>query len=137
MKRSRKIVLALSGTLAAGALTGCNSSSYDTKALLAEVSESNSYTNNQYVPGAGYYHAPYHGFYSYPYNHYNPDVGYYHGGQWTREPHQSDVTVSQPTPEAAQAARVRAGSTAHGSSAGTSSSVSRGGFGHSAHHVGA
>ena len=137
MKRSRKIVLVLSSTLATGALIGCRPT-YDSDASLADISESESesYTNNHFVLGAGYYHAPYHAWYPYPYNWYISGHGYYHGGSWTSEPHQSPVTASQPTPAAARAAGLQTGHTTRGSSGGKSSSIARGGFGGSAHGSG-
>ena len=135
MKRSRKIVLVLSGTLATGAFVGCQQS-YDGTSAPA-VSESASYTNNHYMPGVGYYHAPYRGWYPYPYNYYAADRGFFHGGNWTSEPHQSPVTTSQPTPISAHAANVRASPVPGRSSAGKSRSISRGGFGGSSHGIGA
>jgi hypothetical protein len=73
-------------------------------------------TNNTYVPGRGYYHAPYARWYPHPYNSYFPGLGYYHGGNYTPSPNSSRVTASHPS-----------GSSSH------SSGISRGGFGSSGH----
>jgi hypothetical protein len=102
MKRSSAVVLVISGAV----LAGCDSSSSD-------WGSSQTYTNNHYVTGRGYYHAPYHAWYPFPYNYYDPARrGYYHGGNYTSEPHVSAVTASRPA--------VRTSS--------HSSSVRRGGF---------
>jgi len=124
MKRSGKVVLVLSGALAAGGLAGCDSS-YDFPP--PQVSADNTYTNNYYVRGVGYYHAPYRGWYPYPYNYYLPGQGYYHGGNWTSEPHPSTVAASQPTTESVHSANNK------GSAAARSGSISRRGFGSSSH----
>lgn len=127
MKRSRKILLVLSGTLASGTLVGCGPA-YDS-ARLAEISESGMYTNNYYVPGVGYYHAPYHAWFPYPHNYYDPSRGYYHGGIWTSTPERDAVTASHPSGSAVHSAHARAHSVRSGA-------VARGGFGGTAHHVG-
>ena len=60
---------------------------------------------NQHIPGAGYYHAPFRGFFSFPYNHYDVNrKQYFYGGHWGPAPHRSIVNISAPTPEAAKAA---------------------------------
>ena len=70
------------------------------------------------MPGAGYYHAPFHAFYPQPYNFYDAArQQYYYAGQWAATPHRSVINLSAPTPAAASAAE----------SARTD--VSRGGFG--------
>ncbi len=57
------------------------------------------------MPGAGYYHAPFHAFYVQPYNYYDPVRKlYFYGGQWGAAPYRSAVNISAPTPEAAQLA---------------------------------
>jgi len=59
-----------------------------------------------FVPGAGYYHAPFQGFFPYPYNHFDPQRRmYFYGGQWGPAPHRSIVNISAPTAAAAQAAQ--------------------------------
>ena len=61
-------------------------------------------TNDEHVPGAGYYHAPFRAFYSFPYNHYDANRKlYFYGGQWGPAPYRSIVNISTPTPEAVQA----------------------------------
>ena len=96
LKRSKRIVLVLSGALGAS-LVGCNDR-YATDRMV--ISSGTSYTNNHYVRGAGYYHAPYGRWYPHPHNTYEPGRGYYHGGQWTAQPNTSFVTASPPTDDA-------------------------------------
>lgn len=90
MKRSAQVLLVISGAI----LTGCgrNTTRWDDPAESSEV-----LTNNAYVAGHGYYHAPYHSFYPFPYNYYTPGRGYYHGGTYTLEPNQSGIAASSPT----------------------------------------
>ena len=99
MKRSEKIVLVLSGAVAT-ALAGCGRDSSG----LARLSPNNVYTNNHYVPGAGYYHAPFHGWYPHPHNSYNPDRGYYYGGNWNAYPDDRNILSSKPSQYAANKA---------------------------------
>ena len=89
MKRSKEIVLVLSA-LAAGA--GCERSQ-----PVMRLSADNVYTNNHYVPGVGYYHAPFHGWFPFPYNSYASGRGYYYGGNWNAAPDQQQVAASRPT----------------------------------------
>ena len=118
MKRSRSIRLVLIGALSAGAVTSCGPGSAN-----APVTPNNVYTNNHYVPGVGYYHAPFRSWYAHRYNEYSADnKGYFHGGQWNVAPHQSITNVSSPTAEAARQAEARRAST------------SRGGFGNTSRH---
>jgi len=107
----------LTGSLAGVGLVGCGP---ERPAVTAD----NVYTNNHYVTGAGYYHAPYHGWYPHPYNHYIPGQGYYHGGAWTPEPATHTTAASKPTPHAAQLA-----SSQHHNSTRSRWGISRGGFG--------
>src|SRR4051794_37508854 len=93
MKRTQRIVLVLSGAVAS-ALVGCRDSDDP------RLSTDNTYTNNHYVPGAGYYHAPFRGWYPHPYNTYDPARGYYYGGSWNVYPALPDVTASHPTARA-------------------------------------
>ena len=112
MKRSRCIRLVLLGGLSAGALTGCNQSQ------TPEVRADNVYTNNYFVPGVGYYHAPFRAWYAQPYNHFDPQQQqYFFGGQWAPAPHQSITNISSPTGAAAQQAQAQR------------TDVRRGGFG--------
>jgi len=115
VKRSSKIKLLLAGGLAAGALASCGPNP-------TRVSTENVYVNDQQVPGAGYYHAPFHAFFNKPYNFY--DAGrrqYYYGGLWGSDPYQSIINISAPTPEAARAAEA------------ARTDIVRGGFGSTAH----
>ena len=78
MKRSRSIRLVLLGGLSAGALAGCGPD--PPPPLSADAV----YTNNCYVPGVGYYHAPFRAWFSLPYNHFDPQTKrYFYGGQWS------------------------------------------------------
>ncbi|MCU0785245.1 MAG: hypothetical protein MUF81_14580 [Verrucomicrobia bacterium] len=119
MKRSRSIRLVLIGGLSAGALTtSCGPES-------ARVSADNVYTNNYYVPGIGYYHAPFRAWYAFPYNHRDPRTGrYFYGGQWGESPFQNITNISAPMPAAAQQAQARR------------TDVPRGGFGRTSHYWG-
>ena len=97
MKRSRKISLALLGGLSAGAITGC-------APVVGEprISPESVYVNDYFVPGAGYYHAPFRAFYPQPYNYYDPRRKlYFYGGQWGATRHRSFINISAPSPTAA------------------------------------
>ncbi|HEY5909982.1 MAG TPA: hypothetical protein VJA21_05200 [Verrucomicrobiae bacterium] len=114
MKRSKSIRLVLIGGLSAGALTGCSPNGNQTTA----ISPNCVYTNNYFVAGVGYYHAPFRAWYSLPYNHFNPqNERYFYGGQWGTAPHESITNISAPTAEVAQQAQARR------------TDVPRGGFG--------
>ena len=102
MKRSNSITLVLLGAATSAALVGCNSGNEESRAFL---SSDNTYTNNHYVHGAGYYHAPYRAWYPYPYNSYAQGRGYYHGGQWTTDPGVASIDASRPAPEAVKTAQ--------------------------------
>lgn len=57
------------------------------------------------MPGAGYYHAPFRGWYSLPYNYYDPQIKlYFYGNQWGQQPFESITNLSSPTSEAVQLA---------------------------------
>jgi hypothetical protein len=102
VKRSRKISLVLLGGLSAGALTSCA----PTIEGVPRISPDDVYANNQFVEGAGYYHAPFNAFFPQPYNYFDPRrKQYFFGGQWGPVPHRSIINVSAPTPEAAVAAQ--------------------------------
>ena len=85
------------------------------------LSADNVYTNNHYVPGAGYYHAPYHAWFPLPYNSYVPGRGYYYGGNYNPQPDQRTEIISRPSPTAVSQAQAEHRAT-----------VRRGGFGSSA-----
>lgn len=114
MKRSKTIKLVLLGGVSGAVLTGCSPK--------PSVSGQNVYTNNFYVPGAGYYHAPFRGWYALPYNHFDPAKNrYFYGGLWGAYPFESITNISSPTPEAVQLAEA------------LRTDVSRGGFGGYSH----
>jgi hypothetical protein len=94
--------LVLIGGLSAGTLASCGPSGNRTPSTNA----SDVYTNNHYLPGVGYYHAPFRAWYALPYNHYDPQSRrYFQGGQWAATPYASITNVSGPTALAAQRAQ--------------------------------
>lgn len=110
MKRSHSIRLVLLSGLSSALLTGCGSR--------PSLSTQNVYTNNFYVPGVGYYHAPFRNWYPLPYNHFDAAQHlYFFGGQWSRQPCQSITNISSPTSAAIQLAE------------NSRTDISRGGFG--------
>lgn len=118
MKRSQHIRLILIG-VSTGALAGCGQN--------PAITSDNAYTNNYYVPGVGYYHAPFRAWYPLPYNDFNPGTArYYFGGEWGAWPFQSITNISSPTYDAATLAEQ------------TRTDISRGGFGsyHSGYYGG-
>jgi hypothetical protein len=107
--------MVLIGSLSMGALTSCSPG--DRRAR--SVSTENVYTNDYFISGAGYYHAPYRRWFQMPYNYYDPaQKAYFHGGLWTPAPHESITNISSPTPEAVQQIQAQ------------QAAVRRGGFGH-------
>ena len=97
MKKTKAIKLVLLGGFSTAILSGCNPR--------PSVSTQNVYTNNFYVPGAGYYHAPFRAWYALPYNHFDPAKNlYFYGGKWAVQPFESITNISSPTPEAVQLA---------------------------------
>jgi hypothetical protein len=112
VKRSKKVKVILIGGLSAGALAGCSPGGN------APISADNVYANDYYVPGVGYYHAPFRAWYPLPYNHFDPaKQQYFYGGQWAAAPLENITNISSPTPQAASLAEsIR-------------TDVSRGGFG--------
>jgi hypothetical protein len=124
MKKSALVTLVLSSAL----VSGCDDrSQYGDPGYAALPSV----TNNTYVSGLGYYHAPYHGWFEYPYNCYRPGFGYYHGGIYTPQPHVSDIFSSPPSIPSISGGN--GGEAAHFGSTGSSSGVTRGGFGSIGH----
>jgi hypothetical protein len=116
-KRSKSVRLILIGGVSATALAGCSPTGK------APISAQAFYTNDYFVPGVGYYHAPFGAFYPYPYNHYDAaSQRYYYGGQWGLLPYLSEVNISSPPPNvASQAEALR-------------TDVPRGGFGGTGGH---
>jgi len=107
----------------------------------AAADENATYANNSFLPGAGYYHAPYQAWFPFPYNFHDPGRGYFRGGQWFPTPEEEKRTMgvashpgamsgfvssSRPTHEAVLHANAAA-ATYH------ATTVTRGGFGGSAH----
>lgn len=88
------------------------------------IVDGRAYTNNQYVPGVGYYHAGYHGFFSLPYNYYDAGRGtYFSGGSWRSSPDtERNLTSSVPSRSTVASANSQFRSTR---------ASSRGGFGSS------
>lgn len=118
MKRSSSVRLVLIGGISATALTACGPGNPTRAPISAEAV----YTNNYFVPGAGYYHAPFRAFYSLPYNHFDAaNQRYFYGGQWSTAPHESFTNISNPTFEFASAAQAQR------------TDIPRGGFGSSSH----
>jgi hypothetical protein len=98
VKRSKSVKRVLLG-LSAGALTASMA------APPPRVSTESYLTNDEHIPGAGYYHAPFRAFYSHPYNFYDANRKlYFYGGTWGPAPYRSIVNISAPTPEAVSAA---------------------------------
>ena len=102
MKRSTSIRLLLIGAVAGTTLAGCDS---DPAYERSQLSADNTYTNNHYVHGAGYYHAPYRAWFPYPYNSFTPGRGYFHGGQWNSAPDPVPLQSSRPEPAAVRSAQ--------------------------------
>jgi len=115
VKRSHKIALVLLGGASAGAFSGCSQSGLPGP---VRISSRSVYVNDFYVPGVGYYHAPFHRFFPIQYNAYDTRTKkYYFGGQWADAPIQSPVNISSPTDDAARLAEA------------TRTDIVRGGFG--------
>jgi hypothetical protein len=99
VKRSQTVRRVLLGGLSAGALTSA------AVAQAPHVTPESYYTNDDHIPGAGYYHAPFRAFFPHPYNTFDANRKmYFYGGQWGPTPYLSIVNISSPTPEAAKAA---------------------------------
>jgi hypothetical protein len=108
----------LLGGLSVSAFNGCEPSS-------PPVNTTGVFTNNHYVPGVGYYHAPYRAWYALPYNQFDAkSARYFHGGQWAAAPHASVINISTPTASAVQQVNAQR------------SDIQRGGFGSSSRHYG-
>ena len=102
MRRSTSIHLALMTTATLAAWTGCGRR--DPASDSTPISADNTYTNNQYTPGVGYYHAPFRTWFPVPYNHFDPSRGYFRGGQWAPAPESPAIAASRPEPASAAAA---------------------------------
>ena len=130
MKKSTMVTLVLSGAL----MSGCDDSPRYGSQDYPGYPTGTDVTNNTYVSGLGYYHAPYRGWFQYPYNFYRPGFGYYHGGLYSPDPFVSDVVSSRPPlPSTFRTGGMGATGGSHPGSSSFSSSVSRGGFGSIGH----
>lgn len=56
-----------------------------------KVNENTSYAMNHFLPGAGYYHAPFGGWFPLPFNTHDPARGWFRGGQWRATAQEDDV----------------------------------------------
>jgi hypothetical protein len=118
MKRSMAVTLVISGAL----MAGCDDPTYAGRDW---SSDGQPITNNTYVAGQGYWHAPYRAWYPYPYDYYRPGFGFFHGGLYSPAPEASPILASVPDPGAKFGPR-------GGLAAGDRAGVARGGFGSSA-----
>lgn len=112
-RRSTKVALVLLGTAGvvgiATALDAWRKASRDDEPAVPSeppvpIDTQRQYANNEYLPGVGYYHAPYHAWYPYPYNYHDPSRGYFAGGLWQALPWMLALNRSQPNPSAVTSA---------------------------------
>jgi len=121
MKKSRSIRLVLLGGLSASGLSGCGPQDISRAPISADCF----YTNNYFLPGVGYYHAPFRAWYPLPYNHFDQqNQRYFFGGQWAVTPYESITNISSPRPEIAQLVQAQR------------TDIVRGGFGSFGHSYG-
>lgn len=115
MRRSGKVALVLLGTAgvitAAAAIDAWLKSREHDEALVeaprpapTPITTAQTYANNDYIPGVGYYHAPYNGWYPHPYNYHDPNRGYFAGGFWQALPWVLALQRSQPSETAVTSA---------------------------------
>jgi hypothetical protein len=118
MKKSTAVTLIISGAL----LVGCDrhTNGYGT---WSSGGTNAPITNNTYVSGRGYWHAPYYNWYPYPFNYFRQGYGYYHGGFYSDLPQAVSIFASSP--------RRPPGYNADGSSAWYGGSHGEGYYGHS------
>lgn len=143
-RRSKQVALVLLGTM--GVIGGVvvwdawRRAQPDPSATTAQpeapaplVAADRTYPNNDFTPGVGYYHAPYHAWFPFPYNHHDPSRGYFAGGLWQAAPFALGMLSSRPHPESVNSAlaaqqrrdqdpRARAGSSGFAGSRNPSSS---------------
>lgn len=112
MRRSHKVALVLLGT--AGVVGAA--SIYDVwrrerdlaaasaNAAAKPIAEDQTYRNDEYIPGVGYYHAPFFAWFPYRFNHHDPARGYFAGGQWHPQPAAAGMTQSRPSAPAVMSA---------------------------------
>ncbi|MSU24593.1 MAG: hypothetical protein EXS32_12320 [Opitutus sp.] len=115
-RRSQRVALVLLGTMGvigAGlawdawkrATAGDGTPTPTSQPATKPISADQTYTNNEFIPGVGYYHAPYHGWFPFPYNHHDPARGYFAGGLWQAAPFLlGSMMSSRPSGEAAASA---------------------------------
>ena len=114
-KRSKRIRLVLLSGFSAGALAGCS------RTEVPVITTENVYANNYYLPGVGYYHAPFNAWYQHPYNYFDPQKKiYFYGGKWGPTPFESIINVSSPTSQAATGAEAARADITRGGFGGTS-----------------
>jgi hypothetical protein len=102
VKRSQKVALVLLGGASAGAFSGCSQPGIGRP---VRISSQCVYVNDYYVPGVGYYHAPFRRFYPHAYNYYDSRMKmYFFGGKWALSPFQSPINISSPFDDAARLA---------------------------------
>ncbi len=105
MKRSQHIRLVLLGGLSGAALASSGPTANAQLSSQGYALHGNAFTNDHYLPHAGYYHAPYRAWFPHPYNHFDSQQQKFcHGGQWSPQPHQSFTNISEPLPQAVAAA---------------------------------
>jgi hypothetical protein len=103
VKRSRQIGLVLLGGASLGALPACAPGPVVKEPA---VSTDLVYANDHFIPGVGYYHAPFRAFFPRRYNEVDPlSKLYFYAGNWHATPHQSIINVSSPTPAAVEFAQ--------------------------------
>lgn len=68
------------------------------------VAADRTYRNNDFIPGVGYYHAPYRAWFPQPYNFHDPNRGYFGGGLWHAAPFIASMLSSQPSQPAVTSA---------------------------------
>lgn len=141
-KRSGCVTLAIVGAVAGVCAIAIVSCSKDEEEEVAdhevqEVHSGHSYNNNHYVPGVGYYHAPFRSWFSRPYNDYDSSRGYFYNNAWHKTRDTSPMSSSVPTAETVSQVNSSWRSanpgevSARKSTIASSRSSSRGGFGSS------
>jgi hypothetical protein len=115
MRRSAKVALVLLGT---AGVVGVGALAFDSWRRARDedapppapqppappISATQTYPNNDFIPGVGYYHAPYHGWFPFPFNYHDPSRGYYGGGLWQAAPFIANLLSSRPTEQSVAAA---------------------------------
>jgi len=112
-RRSRRVALMLLGTVgvvggvaAWDALKRTSPDSDATPPVPASqpapkpINADQTYANNDFIPGVGYYHAPYHGWFPFPYNYHDSSRGYFAGGLWQAAPFLLGMMASRPSADA-------------------------------------